>query len=199
MAIFHGDVTFILEPEIPNITKPFLDDTVIKGPASCYETLDGGYKTIPSNSGIQQSIWEHLNDVHHVIHRLGHAGATISTKKIFIAAPEVIVLGHKCTYKGHIPDDSKVDKVRTWPPCKTITDVHTFLSTAGTMRIWIKDFSALAKPLVDLTQKNIEFVWQDKHNHAMESLKQAIISSQILISIDYQSGHTVFLAVDSSF
>ena len=190
MAIFHGDVTFILEPEILNITKPFLDDTIIKGPASCYETLDGGYKTIPSNSGIQQFIWEHLNDVHRVIHRLGHAGATISTKKIFIAAPEVIVLGHKCTYKGHIPDDSKVDKVHTWPPCQTITDVHMFLSTAGTMCIWIKDFSALAKPLVDLTQKNIEFVWQDKHNHTMECLKQAIISSPILISIDYVKNAT---------
>ena len=33
----------------------------------------------------------------------------------------------------------------------------------------------------------------------MESLKQAIISSPALISIDYQSGCTVFLAVDSSF
>jgi RNase H-like domain found in reverse transcriptase len=33
----------------------------------------------------------------------------------------------------------------------------------------------------------------------MESLKQAIISSPALISIDYQSGRTVFLAVDSSF
>ena len=199
VAIFHGDVTFILEPEIPNVAKPFLDDTVVKGPASRYETPDGGYETIPSNSGIRRFIWEHLNDVHRVIHRLGHAGATISAKKIFIAAPEVIVLGHKCTYEGRIPDDSKVNKVRTWPPCKTITDVRAFLGTAGTMRIWIKDFSALAKPLVDLTRKNIDFVWQDEHNHAMESLKQAIISSPALISIDYQSGRTIFLAVDSSF
>ena len=52
MAIFHGDVTFILEPEIPNVAKPFLDDTVVKGPASCYETQDGGYETAPDNSGI---------------------------------------------------------------------------------------------------------------------------------------------------
>ena len=52
VAIFHSDVTFILEPEILNVTKPFLDDTIVKGPASCYETLDGGHETILSNSGI---------------------------------------------------------------------------------------------------------------------------------------------------
>jgi integrase-like protein/reverse transcriptase-like protein/aspartyl protease len=199
VAIFHGDVTFILEPEIPNVAKPFLDDTVVKGPASRYETPDGGYETIPTNAGIRRFIWEHLNDVHRVIHRLGHAGATISAKKIFIAAPEVLVLGHKCTYEGRVPDDSKIAKIRTWPPCKTVTDVRAFLGTAGTMRIWIKDFSATAKPLVDLTRKNIDFVWQDEHDQAMESLKQAIITSSALIPLDYKSGRTAFLAIDSSF
>ena len=29
VAIFHGDVTFILEPEIPHVAKPFVDDTAI--------------------------------------------------------------------------------------------------------------------------------------------------------------------------
>jgi hypothetical protein len=33
----------------------------------------------------------------------------------------------------------------------------------------------------------------------MESLKQAIISSPALIPIDYKSGRTVFLAIDSSY
>ena len=199
VAIFHGDVTFILEPEIPHVAKPFLDDTVVKGPVSRYETPDGGYETIPENPGIRRFIWEHLNDVHRVIHRLGHAGATISAKKIFLAAPDVIVLGHKCTYEGRVPDDSKVAKIRTWPPCKTVTDVRAFLGTAGTMRIWVQDFSDLAKPLVDLTRKDIDFVWQDEHDQAMEKLKQAIITSPALIPIDYNSGRTVFLAVDSSF
>ena len=67
------------------------------------------------------------------------------------------------------------------------------------MRIWIKNFSALAKPLVDLTRKGIDFVWQEEHEKAMENLKQAIISSPALIPIDYKSGRTVFLAIDLSY
>ena len=57
VAIFHGNVTFLLEPEIPKVAKPFLDDITIRGPASCYETLGGGYKTIPENAGIRCCIW----------------------------------------------------------------------------------------------------------------------------------------------
>jgi hypothetical protein len=49
------------------------------------------------------------------------------------------------------------------------------------------------------TRKNIDFVWQEEHDQAMESLKQAIIASPALIPIDYKSGRTVFLAIDSSF
>lgn len=82
IAIFHGDITFLLEPEIPDVAKPFLDDTAICSPVSHYETLEGGYKTIPENTGIWCFIWEHLNDVHQVIHQLGHAGTTISTSQM---------------------------------------------------------------------------------------------------------------------
>jgi hypothetical protein len=38
IAIFHGDVTFLLEPEIPKVAKPFLNNTAVRSPASCYET-----------------------------------------------------------------------------------------------------------------------------------------------------------------
>jgi hypothetical protein len=113
VAVFHGDVTFILEPEIPHIAKAFVDNTAIRGPASRYETSDSSYETISKNPGIQCFVWEHLNNVHCVIHRLGHAGATISAPKLFIAAPKVIILGHKCNYKGRILDESKTAKIKT--------------------------------------------------------------------------------------
>ena len=198
VAVFHGDVTFILTPEIPNIAKPFLDDIAVKGPATRYETKEG-YEAIPENTGIRRFIWEHLNDVHRILHRLGHAGATASAPKLFIATPEVIVLGHKCTYEGRIPDDSKTAKIQSWPPCKSVTDVRAFLGTAGTMRIWIKNFSTIARPLVDLTRKDADFIWNPEHDMAMNSLKTEIIKSSALIPIDYATTRPVYLAVDSSW
>jgi hypothetical protein len=198
VAIFHGDVTFILEPEIPDIAKPFLDNTVVRGLASRYERPGGEYETIPENPGIRRFVWEHLNDVHRVIHRLGHAGATVSAPKIFLATPEVIILGHKCTYEGRVPNDSKVARIKTWPPCSTVTDVHAFLGLSGYMRIWIKDYSSIARPLVNLTCKETAFVWEDQHTDTMQALKDVIVASPALIPIDYTTDRPVFLAVDSS-
>ena len=108
VAIFHEDVTFILEPEIPHVAWPFIDDCSIKGPVSRYETGNSMYETLADNPGIRKFIWQHLSDVHRILHRLRCAGATVSAKKLFIAVPEVVILGHKCNYEGRVLDDSKI-------------------------------------------------------------------------------------------
>jgi len=143
MAIFHGDIVFILEPKIPDTALPFADDTGIKGPPTRYEMEDGGYETIPTNPQIRCFIWEHLNDVHRILHCFLCTGTTISAKKITITVPEVTFLGHKCNYEGRIPDDSKISRIRDWPPCKNLSDTRAFLGIAGYMQVWIKDYSAI--------------------------------------------------------
>jgi len=197
-AIFHEDVTFILKPEIPEMAWPFIDDCGIKGPAMRYETGDGGFKTIQDNDQVHCFIWEHLNDVHCILHHLRCTGATISTKKLFIAVPKVIILGHKCNYEGHIPDNSKMAKVHDWPECRNVSDVCTFLGLTGYMRIWIQNYSSIARPLIVLTCKGILFTWQEEHKQAVQMLKDEITQSTALISIDYSSDRTVYLSVDSS-
>ena len=111
VTIFHEDVTFILEPEIPHMAWPFVNDCSIKGPVSRYKTSNSTYETLADNPGIHKFIWQHLSDVHCILHHLRCAGATVSAKKLFIAVPEVVILGHKCNYEGHVPDDSKIAHV----------------------------------------------------------------------------------------
>ncbi len=52
VPIFHDDVTYILQEEVPHITIPYIDDVPVHGPKTRYETKDGGYETIPVNDGI---------------------------------------------------------------------------------------------------------------------------------------------------
>jgi hypothetical protein len=197
-AIFHEDVTFILEPEIPNVAWPFIDNISIKGPVTRYEINEDKYKTTPDNSKIRHFVWEHLNDIHRILHQLCCAGATVLAKKLHIAVPEVVILGHKCNYDGRILDNSKIAKICDWPPCETLSNIRAFLGIAGYMRIWIKNYSSIAHPLVDLTHKDAIFKWQEEHKDTMETLKTAIIQSPTLISIDYATDQAVYLSVDSS-
>jgi hypothetical protein len=54
VPIFHDDVTFILQPEIPEITIPYIDDVTVRGPATRYQLEDGSYETHPENPGIRR-------------------------------------------------------------------------------------------------------------------------------------------------
>ncbi|GAW09023.1 hypothetical protein LENED_011147 [Lentinula edodes] len=54
LQIFHGDVMYILQPEIPEYMLPYVDNVNVRGPATHYELTDGSYETIPENPGICQ-------------------------------------------------------------------------------------------------------------------------------------------------
>jgi hypothetical protein len=60
VPIFHDDVTFILQAEIPDVTIPYIDDLPIKGPTTMYQKVDGSYETIPENPGIRRFVSEHF-------------------------------------------------------------------------------------------------------------------------------------------
>lgn len=198
VQIMQGDVSHILQDEIPHITIPFIDDVPVKGPPTRYETSDGGYETIPENSGIRRFIWEHLYNVNRVLQRVKAYGGTFNGKKSFLCVPEITVVGHKCTYEGRVPDESKVQKIRDWPNCVSVTEVRGFLGTCGIVRIFIRDFAKIVRPLVLLTRKDVEFGFGEEEEEAMNIIKNAIIQSPALRPIDYASGRTVVLAVDSS-
>ncbi|KLO04967.1 hypothetical protein SCHPADRAFT_798090, partial [Schizopora paradoxa] len=81
--------------------------------------------------GIRRFIWEHAVDVHRIMHRVKHAGATFAPLKVQTCKPEVVILGQKCTPEGRRPDDSKIEKILKWPPLRTTKDVRGFLGLCG--------------------------------------------------------------------
>ena len=89
-----------------------------------YLDEEGNAETIPENPGIRRFIWEHANDVHRIMHRVGEVEGTFSPKKTQIAKSEAIILDQKCTFEGRIPDDSKVEKIVNWPPLTSVKEVR---------------------------------------------------------------------------
>jgi hypothetical protein len=118
ILIFHDDVTFILQAEIPHVTIPYIDDVPIKGPMTMYQKVDDSYKTIPENPGIHRFVWEHFENLNRVVQRMKYCGGTFSGPKLFLCVPEIFVLGHRCTPEGRLPDESRVSAIRKWGQCK---------------------------------------------------------------------------------
>jgi hypothetical protein len=128
-----------------------------------------------------------------------YCGGTFSGHKLTVCAPEIIVLSHRCTYEGRLPDESRVATIRNWGPCKSLTDVRAFLGTVGVLRIFIRNFAHRAHHLVKLTRKDAVFEFGPLQLQAQENLKQAVLESPALRAIDYTSPAPVLLAVDTSY
>ena len=104
VPIFHDSVTYILQPEILDVTVLFIDDVPIKGPVSKYRNRDGMYETIPENAGIRHFVWEHFQNLNRVVQQMKYCGGTFSGPKTTLCAAEITVVGHRCTYDGRLQE-----------------------------------------------------------------------------------------------
>ncbi len=154
--IFHNNIAFILQHNT-EIASNFIDNINVLGSCTYYCLLDGTYKTHPENDQAQKFVWEHLLNIHQILHCLKCAGATVSAKKLKVGVPNVIVLRQLCDYNGQLPKSLAVNKIWLWPPCCNVKGVRGFHGLAGTICIWIKGFAELAKSLVILTTKKATF------------------------------------------
>ena len=199
VPIFHDDVTYILQAEIPHVTQPYIDDVPVRGPPTRYILPSGEPETIPENPGIRRFVWEHFQALNRVVQRMKYSGGTFSGFKTILCGAEITVLGHRCTMDGRLPDPSRVDKIVNWGPCQDLSDVRAFLGTIGVCRLFIKNFAHRAHHLVKLTRKGAEWEFSQKQLDAMNDLKDALLKSPALRPLDYTSEAAVILSVDTSY
>ena len=81
-----------------------------------------------------------------------------------------------------------VTKILNWGPLTSVTDVRSFLGTAGVGRKWIKGFSLIAKPLTQLTRLAVqrEFYFSPEAEKAQKELKRLISTAPVLVKLDYE-------------
>ena len=84
VPIFHNDVTYILQQEIPHLTIPYNDNVPVKGAALRYLLEDGSYKTLPENPGIMKFVWQHFQNVNRIVQHMKYYGGTFSGKKLLL-------------------------------------------------------------------------------------------------------------------
>jgi hypothetical protein len=199
VADYQNTMSFLLQDEIPDVAGVFIDDVGIKGDLVPLDDMTWKDERIAANPGIQSFVWKHAQDVNRVFHRVACAGGTFSAKKTQIAMPEVLIVGQLCTTQGRVPDEGKVAKILKWPVPETVTQVRGFLGLCGTLRIWIPNYSLRVRPLVKLTKKDTELVWEDEQQRAFDDMKLCVTNAPVLRPLDYRSGRPIVLSVDTSY
>ncbi len=67
---------------------------------------------------------------------------------------EGIVLGHLVSERGIEVDKAKVEIIKKMPPPSSVKEVQNFLGHTGFYKRFIKDFSKIAKPLINWLNQN---------------------------------------------
>ena len=68
---------------------------------------------------------------------------------------------------------------------KDIKGIRSFLGHAGFYRRFIKDFSKISRPLTNILQKDVPFVFDDDCVESFEILKKALITAPIVQPPDW--------------
>src|SRR5258708_12493163 len=93
-------------------------------------------------------------------------------------------------------DPQKLSGVADWPVPKTPTDARSFLGFTGYYRYFVPNYSKVARPLLDLTKKNLVWYWGEAQFKAFETLKTLMCRKPVLIQPDFKQ--RFYLQTDAS-
>ena len=86
-----------------------------------------------------------------------------------------------------------MDVVKSWPKPETLQDVQAFLGLANFYQRFIKGFASFARPLMDLTYKDVPFQWGHEQDTTFKALKHALTKASILQVYDDELKYEVWV------
>ena len=179
---FQRCTTHTLQEEIPKNGNVFVDDVGLKGPTSTYNNEEIA-------PGIQRFVYEYATILDCFLVRFIEAGITASGKKLVLATPRLHIVGTIVSKEGWHLEHGLVTKILNWGPLTSVTDVRSFLGTAGVGRKWIRGFSLIAKPLTQLTRLAVqrEFYFSPEAEAVQNELQRLVSTAPVLVKLDYEA------------
>ena len=105
---------------------------------------------------------------------------------------KVHFLGHVISKEGVSVNPAKANAIVNWPRPTSITEVRSFLETAGCYRRFIEGFSITTLPLTQLLRKDNKFTWTEDCEVSFQELKQRLVLAPILTLSTGNEGFVVY-------
>ena len=123
-----------------------------------------------------------LENLRRVLERCKEKNLVLNWEKCHFMVTQGIVLGHIVSREGIQVDKVKVDLISNLPTPKCVKDIRSFLGNVTFYRRFIRDFSAIARPLCNLLAKDVNFEWSQACEVAFVKLKTMLVSPPIMRS-----------------
>ena len=124
---------------------------------------------------------EHAKAIQQVLQVLQENKLFLRPEKCKFCKEQIKYLGLVISEDEVSMDLVKVAGVREWPTLENKTDVQAFLGFVNFYRKFIRDFSAKAWSLSDLTCSEQVWTWSGKEQAVFKDLKTAVTTAPVLM------------------
>ncbi|KXZ75922.1 hypothetical protein TcasGA2_TC031710 [Tribolium castaneum] len=131
-----------------------------------------------------------------VLELIRDAGVKLKLAKCSFLQEKIDYLGHEISVEGIRPGQRKVDAVLKFPEPSDVHSVRQFMGLASYFRKFIRNFALLAKPLTNLTKKDVEWRWGEEQQDAFQRLRHLLSERPVLAA--YNSSFSTELHTDAS-
>ncbi|GBO03898.1 Retrovirus-related Pol polyprotein from transposon 17.6 [Araneus ventricosus] len=87
---------------------------------------------------------------------------------------------HWITANGIEVDQEKVSAIQKIPVPTNVKEAQSFLQTFSWFRRYVPNFANIARPLSNLTKKNVQWFWGPEQQDAFETLRKSLITPPVL-------------------
>ena len=161
-ATFQSYINKTLHPYLDIFCTAYIDDVLV----------------------FSDDLTSHRKHVELVLQALMDAGLQCDIKKCEFEVTEVGYLGMIISTSGVKMDTAKVEAITKWKEPENVKDVQGFLGFANFYRRFIKGFSRIVQPMVNLTKKDSKWNWSDACQTGFDKLKVAFTTAPVLAHFD---------------
>ncbi|KAF8694103.1 hypothetical protein RHS03_08243, partial [Rhizoctonia solani] len=127
---------------------------------------------------------QHVEHIKEVLSCLLKHNLFSNPAKCYFFVTEVTYIGLVITPDGISMEKDKVQAIMDWPEPQNVKQVQSFLGFANFYRRFVPNFSCLARPLNNLTQKEQPWIWLEEQKAAFDAIKAEICKEPVLAHPD---------------
>ena len=138
----------------------------------------------------------HLQILEKVLQILWNHNLKAKSSKCNLFKKKLVFLGHVISKEGLQCEETKTEAIRNYPTPTSVKEVRQALGLFSFYRRHVQGFSAIAKPLHQLTSKSVKFEWTPSCEQAFRELIKRLTSAPTLVNP--RPGEQLILTTDSS-
>jgi hypothetical protein len=166
---FQGAMNATLRPLLRKCALVFFDDILVYS-----STLE-----------------DHVYHLKQVLSLLHQDKWQVKLSKCSFAQRQVDYLGHVISEQGVATDPAKITAIAEWSSPTNVKQLRSFLGLARYYRKFVRHFSIILKPLIELLKKQVYFLWIEQHEQAFVALKSTLIEAPVLALPDFPKNSTL--------